>query len=59
MMAPSIDPLSEKNRELEQSEIDKVLEKYGIDPARPILTQISRFDRLKDPVGVIHCLSYC
>ena len=29
--------------------------KYGIDPARPILTQISRFDRLKDPVGVIAC----
>jgi trehalose synthase len=55
MMAPSIDPLSEKNRELEQPEIDRVLEKYAIDPARPILTQISRFDRLKDPVGVIRC----
>ncbi len=53
MMAPSIDPLSEKNRELEPGEITKVLEKYGIDPERPILTQISRFDRLKDPVGVI------
>ncbi len=31
---------------------------YGIDAARPILTQISRFDRLKDPVGVIARLSY-
>ena len=53
MVAPSIDPLSEKNRELPRSCIDKVLEKYGIDPGRPILTQISRFDRLKDPMGVI------
>ncbi len=53
MMAPSIDPLSEKNRELAPDQIATVLEKYGIDPGRPILTQISRFDRLKDPLGVI------
>ncbi len=53
MMAPSIDPLSEKNRELATDQITTVLEKYGIDPGRPILTQISRFDRLKDPLGVI------
>ncbi len=53
MMAPSIDPLSEKNRELEPGDITRVLEKYRIDPSRPVLTQISRFDRLKDPVGVI------
>ena len=50
---PSIDPLSEKNRELEPEFIQDVLTHYLIDPARPILTQISRFDRLKDPVGVI------
>ena len=53
MIAPSIDPLSDKNKELPQSEIDRTLERYGLDPERPILTQISRFDRLKDPVGVI------
>jgi len=53
MMAPSIDPLSEKNRELEPIQIARVLEKYQLDPGRPILTQISRFDRLKDPMGVI------
>ncbi len=53
MISPSIDPLSEKNRVLEQKEIDGVLEKYRIDPTRPILTQISRFDRMKDPLGVI------
>jgi len=53
MVAPSIDPLSDKNRELEQSYIDSVLAKHGIDPERPVVTQISRFDRLKDPLGVI------
>jgi len=50
---PSIDPLSEKNRELDQGFIESVLKKFSIDSQRPILTQISRFDRLKDPVGVI------
>ena len=50
---PAIDPLSEKNRELEPEFIMEVLARYSIDPLRPILTQISRFDRLKDPVGVI------
>ncbi len=50
---PSIDPLSEKNRELEHGFIESVLKKFSIDSQRPILTQISRFDRLKDPVGVI------
>ena len=50
---PAIDPLSEKNRELEPEFIMQVLTRYSIDPLRPILTQISRFDRLKDPVGVV------
>jgi trehalose synthase len=50
---PSIDPLSDKNRELTQSEIDSVLEKYHIPTDKPIITQISRFDYLKDPLGVI------
>jgi len=50
---PSIDPLSEKNKPLEESYIDKICDDFGIDRSRPILTQISRFDRLKDPVGVI------
>ena len=50
---PSIDPLSDKNRELEEDFIASVLTRFSIDGRRPILTQISRFDRLKDPVGVI------
>jgi len=51
---PCIDPLSDKNRELEPGEVQDVTERFGIDTDRPVLTQISRFDRLKDPVGVIH-----
>jgi trehalose synthase len=50
---PSIDPLAEKNRDLAPEFIADVLAQYKIDSLRPILTQISRFDRLKDPVGVI------
>lgn len=53
LIAPSIDPLSDKNRELPQETIDAVLAKYGILRDKPIITQISRFDYLKDPVGVI------
>ena len=53
MVTPSIDPLSDKNRELSGDVVVKALEKYGLDPERPIITQISRFDRLKDPIGVI------
>jgi trehalose synthase len=53
MISPSIDPLSDKNRDLDQESIDGVLEKYGIPDDKPIITQISRFDRLKDPIGVI------
>jgi trehalose synthase len=50
---PCIDPLSEKNKELEESYVQKVCDDFGIDRTRPVVTQISRFDRLKDPVGVI------
>jgi len=53
LMSPSIDPLSEKNRELLPEEIDDVLARYDIRPDGPIITQVSRFDRLKDPVGVV------
>ena len=50
---PCIDPLSEKNRDLEPETVRDILERFQIDPSRPILTQVSRFDRLKDPVGVV------
>ncbi len=53
LIPPSIDPLSDKNVDLEPAEIDAVREKHGIDPCRPLIVQISRFDRFKDPIGVI------
>lgn len=53
LISPSIDPLSDKNRPLPQEAIDGVLRKYNVPNDKPIVTQISRFDRLKDPVGVI------
>jgi trehalose synthase len=50
---PSIDPLSDKNKELDDAFVQKVCDDFGIDRSRPIVTQVSRFDRAKDPVGVI------
>ncbi|HVN18775.1 MAG TPA: glycosyltransferase [Dongiaceae bacterium] len=50
---PCIDPLSEKNKELPESQIQQICDDFGIDRSRPIVTQVSRFDRLKDPVGVV------
>ncbi len=53
IIPPSIDPLSDKNRPLPPQELEEVRERFGLDPDRPLLVQISRFDRFKDPVGVI------
>src|SRR3989304_5912601 len=53
IIPPSIDPLSEKNRSLTDEEIKFVLDKFGIPADRPIILQVSRFDRFKDPTGVI------
>jgi len=50
---PCIDPLSEKNKDLDESVVQKICDDFGIDRSRSVVTQISRFDRLKDPVGVI------
>jgi trehalose synthase len=50
---PCIDPLSEKNKDLDEPDIQQVCDEFGVDRARPIATQVSRFDRAKDPVGVI------
>jgi trehalose synthase len=53
IIPPSIDPLSEKNQPLRARDVRRVLEEFDIDPNRPIILQVSRFDRFKDPVGVI------
>jgi len=53
LIPPSIDPLSEKNIPLPEEEVRGVLQEFNIDPDRPTIVQISRFDRFKDPIGVI------
>src|SRR3989338_3798080 len=53
LVCPSIDPLSEKNREMPQDEIDAIMTRLNIPTDKPLVTQVSRFDRLKDPLGVI------
>ncbi|RLF12105.1 MAG: glycosyl transferase family 1 [Thermoprotei archaeon] len=50
---PSIDPLSDKNKPLGESEVLKVLERFDVDPDRPIIGQVARFDPWKNPLGVI------
>jgi trehalose synthase len=54
IIPPSIDPVSDKNRNLSQGEIDETAKKFNISRDRPILLQVSRFDRFKDPLGVIN-----
>ena len=53
LIPPSIDPLSEKNMDLPAEEISGACARFGIDTARPMMLQVSRFDRFKDPLGVI------
>ena len=50
---PAIDPFSVKNGDMDDAVIDDRLRHYGIPDDLPIVTQISRFDRWKDPEGVI------
>jgi trehalose synthase len=53
LIPPSIDPLSDKNIDLDEVEVRSIYGRFGLDPQRPIMLQVSRFDRFKDPVGVI------
>src|SRR3954451_21430445 len=52
-VTPAIDPFSAKNRQMSDREIREFLDNYKIPTDRPLVTQISRFDRWKDPMGVI------
>jgi trehalose synthase len=54
LVYPSIDPLSDKNRDLPEAEVAGILYRLEIPRDKPILLQVSRFDRFKDPVGVIN-----
>lgn len=53
IVPPSIDPLDQKNRELLEDEVDRVIEKHRTNTKKPLISQIGRFDRLKDPEGVV------
>lgn len=53
VIPPSIDPLSEKNKPLLESQILSILNRYDIDPEKPIITQVARYDLWKDPLGAI------
>jgi trehalose synthase len=53
LIPPSIDPLSDKNRELSAQEVQTIMERLQVPADKPLVTQVSRFDRLKDPIGVI------
>jgi len=53
LVYPSIDPLSDKNRDLSEEEVGAILDRLAIPRDKPILLQVSRFDRFKDPVGVV------
>ena len=53
LMPPSIDPLGPKNRPLSDPRVREILVEQGIDPERPMVLQVSRYDRFKDPVGVL------
>ena len=53
LIYPSIDPLSDKNRELSRAEVNQILLRLNIPRDKPILLQLARFERIKDPIGVI------
>ena len=53
ILPPGIDPLNAKNADIPDDTIENILRHHEIDPAKPIIAQISRFDPWKDPLGVI------
>ncbi len=53
LITPSIDPLAEKNIPLDRSEVEKTYKDLGVPMDKPIILQVSRFDKFKDPLGVI------
>ncbi len=53
IIPPAIDPLSPKNAPMDEARAADIVQLYGVDPTRPIIVQVSRFDPWKDPLGVI------
>jgi trehalose synthase len=50
---PAIDPVTAKNKPVSETKISEYLAKFGIDRKKPIISQVSRFDPWKDPIGVV------
>ena len=50
---PAIDPLTAKNKPVSEKKMIQYLEKNGIDCEKPMISQVSRFDPWKDPIGVV------
>ena len=58
VIRPAIDPFTEKNRPLDKDTAEEILTKHNIDITRPFITQISRFDPWKDPLGAIEAYRF-
>lgn len=52
-LRPAIDPLTIKNQHMPMVQVKEIIARLGIDPERPLISQVARFDPWKDPVGVI------
>ncbi|MGF3498097.1 MAG: glycosyltransferase [Candidatus Methanosuratincola sp.] len=50
---PTIDPLAPKNAPMKPEDVARVLTRYGVNPDRPLIGQVARFDPWKDPLGAI------
>ncbi len=57
VIPPAIDPFSAINRLLTSTEVDAKLAEYGIPRDKPLIVQVSRFDKWKDPLGVLEVFS--
>ncbi len=57
IIPPAIDPLSEKCRPMDEAEARDIVARFGIDVDRPLVTQVSRFDPWKDPIGVLNAFA--
>jgi len=53
IIQPSIDPLTVKNKFIPDSVVKRYLSKFGVDLDKPVISQVSRFDKWKDPLGVV------
>ena len=53
VIPPAIDPLTDKNRELDDGFVDEICRRFGVRREAPLFVQVSRFDRFKDPLGVV------